>query len=185
MAKAKSATGITKIEAVQRALTELGPDAKVLGIQAYVKQHFGIEISTGVIYAYKNDLAKRAKNAKRPAPKSRSASANGLSKMAAVRQALSELGKKAKPLDIQKHLKERFNIDMTVAHISNYKSTILGKGKKKKAAAKNGTATAAPAARETKKLATSVSLEDIRAVKTLLTSVGAEDLKALIDLVAK
>jgi hypothetical protein len=189
MAKAKSETGITKMEGVKRALANLGTDAKVHDIQAYVKQHFGIEISTGVIYTYKNDLVKKAKDAKQPAPKSRSTSANGLTKMGAVRQALSELGKSAKPLDIQKFVKERFNITMTVAHISNYKTTILAK-KKRKAAARMAKgdvvaslAQPAPVTREAPKPGTGVTLDNLRALKELLGKVGADNLKELIDIV--
>jgi hypothetical protein len=188
MAKAKTGTGVTKIEAVKRALAELGKDAKVLDIQAYVKQHFGIEISTGVIYTYKKNLADKLKESKQAKP----APANGISKMDAVRQALSELGKTSKPVEIQKFVKERFNITMTVGHVSNYKTTILAK-KKRKAPAKTvrsdvavtSPVPPAPVAREAGKLSASVSLEDIRTVKSLLASVGADDLKDLIDLVAK
>src|SRR5262245_39601606 len=53
--------GLTKMDGVKRALAELGPDAKPLAIQDYVKKQFGIDVSTGVVSAYKKELKARAK----------------------------------------------------------------------------------------------------------------------------
>jgi hypothetical protein len=55
-----------KTEAVHRALDELGPDAKPLEIQAFVKDRFGVEISTKVVSIYKVKLAKRGRRRGRP-----------------------------------------------------------------------------------------------------------------------
>ena len=120
------------------------------------------------------------------------AKGNVITKMEGVRRALTELGKDAMPLQMQKYLKERFGITMTVAHISNYKSTILGPAKKKKPAAKKAekerASTAkvqvAPASRPAGKPATGIRLEDLRAVKELLGRVGADNLKVMIGLLA-
>src|SRR5580693_100357 len=49
----------------------------------------------------------------------------------AVRQAISELGKDASPIKIQEFVKSKFKMDMTTAHVSNYKTTVVReKGKK-------------------------------------------------------
>jgi hypothetical protein len=120
------------------------------------------------------------------------AKGNGITKMEGVRRALTELGRDTLPLQIQKYLKDRFGLTMTVAHISNYKSTILKPAAKKKPATKKAekesVATAqvqaGPATRPAGKVSTGISLEDLRAVKELVGRVGADTLKALIGLVA-
>jgi hypothetical protein len=68
-------------------------------------------------------------------PASPASPSAGLSKMDLVRKALDKLGKKAKPLAIQSHVKQEFGVDMTADHVSNYKGKILrGDTGKKKAA---------------------------------------------------
>src|SRR5262245_36178284 len=59
---------LNKFEAVKRTLVALGPDAKPLSIQEYVKKHFGIAISTNVVSAYKKELKARAKKKAAPRP---------------------------------------------------------------------------------------------------------------------
>ena len=58
---------------------------------------------------------------------------DGMTKLEAVRQALSELGKDAMPTQIKGFVKERFGLEMTTDHISTAKSDIRrragGKGK--------------------------------------------------------
>jgi hypothetical protein len=56
---------MTKWDAVRQALETLGPDAKPLAIQAYLKDNLGMEVKTSLISVYKKDLAK--KRAKMPA----------------------------------------------------------------------------------------------------------------------
>ncbi len=57
--------------------------------------------------------------------------AEKMSKMDAVRKAISELGKDVSPIKIQEFVKTKFGLDMTPAHVSNYKTTVLReKGKK-------------------------------------------------------
>jgi hypothetical protein len=58
---------ITKMEAVRRALKAMGRDAKPLAIQAYLKDHLGMEVKTNLISVYKKDLAKKAGKKKRAA----------------------------------------------------------------------------------------------------------------------
>jgi hypothetical protein len=121
----------------------------------------------------------------------------GMTKMEAVRQALAELGKDAKPLQLRAFVKERFGIDMTADHVSTYKGQILrkqqgaGRALKAKAAkppaapnAEPGQAapTPQPKARGT---AAGIGLGDITAVKDLVERVGADTLKQLIDVLAR
>jgi hypothetical protein len=58
--------GITKQEAVRRALAELGPDAKPLAIQGFIRDRLGMEVKTDLISFYKKAAKKKA-NAQGPA----------------------------------------------------------------------------------------------------------------------
>jgi hypothetical protein len=107
-----------------------------------------------------------------------------ISKMSAVRQAISDLGKHASPAAIQDFVKSRFQLSMTTGHISNYKSTILkGKGKRrgrpKSASGPRGKP--APASRDRN---VGVKVQEILSLRAMVGRVGADDLKALIDLVS-
>jgi len=109
-----------------------------------------------------------------------------ISKMGAVREALSALGKSAYPIKIQQYVKEKHNISMSTAHISNYKTYILRRRKKLKAAAKS--AAQKPEGGHTIALngkVSKISINDIEAAKLLVGRVGAKSLKALIDLLAE
>ena len=124
----------------------------------------------------------------------------GVSKMDAVRQAIRQLGRSAKPRQIQGAIKEQFGVAMTLDHISNYKSTILKQvGGQAKKAAKGPAAPkpaahqpAAPAAaRQPAKAAGSgtggdhLSVDDVRTVKALLSRLRPDSLKGLIDVLAR
>ena len=120
--------------------------------------------------------------------------AQGISKQEAVRRALAELGKNAKPSEIKPFVKERFGIEMSADHISTAKGTILKKAKTKKktkAAVKREAAPTAPAQAtprprpETGQAGGGISLDDIRTVRELLDRVGADRLRALIELLAR
>jgi hypothetical protein len=107
----------------------------------------------------------------------------GISKLAAVKKALKELGKDAMPVKIQEYVKETFSLEMSTSHVSNYKSLLLRKKKGKKAAE----AAPAPAAAPVKAASApagggSVSMGDIAAVKELVGRVGEDKLKSLIGL---
>jgi hypothetical protein len=111
------------------------------------------------------------------------------SKMAAVRAALKDLGNDAYPAAIGEYIKAKFDIEMSSAHISNYKTHLLrGKGKKrrKKQAAKGAEGAKASEAPKRvgapKKTGSSVSIGDLEAVKSLVDRVGADNLKSLITL---
>jgi hypothetical protein len=125
------------------------------------------------------------------AAKAKAGRAGGLSKMEAVRRALAELGRDAKPAQLRAFVKERFGIEMTADHVSTYKGQILRKEKEggpttppatKEPPARQAAPT--PPVRATPKAA-AVSLADIAAVKGLVGRVGAESLKQLIDLLAR
>jgi hypothetical protein len=58
---------ITKKEAVQQALTELGKAAKAADLQKYAKEKFGLDISTSLAKEYKGDLLKGKTDAKQTA----------------------------------------------------------------------------------------------------------------------
>jgi hypothetical protein len=128
------------------------------------------------------------------------AKGNGRTKLDAVREALKEMGKTAKPLAIRDFVKTRFGMDINTGLISTYKKELAGKrkgkrkrrGAKKHAAAKASTKAgaapkaAAPAARtQAGKGGRSISLKDVAAVKELVGRVGAEELLSLIDLLAR
>jgi hypothetical protein len=111
----------------------------------------------------------------------------GITKIEAVRQALSKLGKDASRPDIQKFVKDTYGLQMTLDHISNCK----GELRKKKKPAKTAVAQQSAAAKSepkkppTRPLAHGISLEDIEAVKSLVGRVGANSLKKLIDVMAR
>jgi hypothetical protein len=116
----------------------------------------------------------------------------GISKMEAVRQALSDLGKDAYPVKIQQHIKDKFNIAMSTAHISNYKTYLMRKHSKKAKSAAAKSAAQKPAGMHGERHVGSIngkiskiSLNDIEAAKLLVGRVGAKSLKALIDLLAE
>ena len=107
--------------------------------------------------------------------------AEKMSKMDAVRQAISVLGKDASPIKIQEFVKSKFKMDMTTAHVSNYKTTVLReKGKKTVAAHASAPAPVKPAPALAK--GSAVSLSDLAAVKGLVGRVGEDDLKSLIGI---
>ncbi|HEY7153084.1 MAG TPA: hypothetical protein VH575_03895 [Gemmataceae bacterium] len=57
-----------KAEAVRRALANLGRHATPTEIQRYIKDHFGVEMTTKVISVYKSKMAKKKGAARRKAP---------------------------------------------------------------------------------------------------------------------
>ncbi len=86
---AAKANGLTKKEAVRRALAKLGPQAKPAELQAHIKKAFGIEMTTDHVSTCKGDIlrkegapvsvgltaAKKPAAAKPAAPKSAAAKA--------------------------------------------------------------------------------------------------------------
>jgi hypothetical protein len=97
---------------------------------------------------------------------------NGMSKMAAMRRALAELGGDAQNQDIHKFLKSQLSINMDLKMISNYK-THLKAASKSAAIRKPGTPAAAPLA------ADGITLADIRVVKEVVNKIGADKVRSL------
>jgi hypothetical protein len=80
MARKKNG-GMTKQEAVRQALSELGNDAKPTQIKGFVKERFGIEMTTDHISTAKGDILRKAGGkgksvAKKPAQVQSAATAN-------------------------------------------------------------------------------------------------------------
>jgi hypothetical protein len=125
-----------------------------------------------------------------------------ITKMDAVRQALSALGKKVLLLQVRDYVKQHFGVEMTGDQVSVCKGKILHQRlRAAKATAKAATKSAAPK-RAVAKPSTQtsvaknttptrpapqgngISLDDIETVKALVERVGAGSLRKLIDLMA-
>jgi hypothetical protein len=119
----------------------------------------------------------------RPKQNRQAVQANGeaISKMEAVRRALAELGKDAKPLQMKEYIESHLGVEMSTDHISTYKSTLLkaGAGKKKPGRKPK---IAPLAARTTGK--GSIDMQDIRAVKELADRIGADNVRQLVDVLS-
>jgi hypothetical protein len=114
--------------------------------------------------------------------------AKPMSKMDAVRRALNDLGKQAMPRELHPYIKQNLGVDMSVDHISTYKSQILkkSKGKAKKAAASaNGAAAngaGVKAAKAAPKPAASSLSHQVAMLKAASAALGKEEAKRIIDL---
>jgi hypothetical protein len=104
--------------------------------------------------------------------------------MEAVRQAMSALGDDASPSEIQKHIKDKFDVDMNLNMISSYKSTLRGKkglgGRRKKRGRPrktDGAATAAPVS-----FHDAVPWKDLRTIKDIAERLGKKGLRDLVEL---
>jgi hypothetical protein len=98
-----------------------------------------------------------------------------------VEHAIDHLGRKAKRGHIQQYIKDNFGIDMTLSHISSYKSGYLRKKKARRLANREAGSTAAnsgPASGE-------VSFKDISAVKSLMERLGPKKFNSLVELLAR
>jgi hypothetical protein len=88
--------GITKMEAVRRALAELGPDAMPLRIKDYLKQHFRIDMDPQNISNYKSTLKTAEKNApsRQPSAKPAATLSGGFSleEIQAVKKVADRIG---------------------------------------------------------------------------------------------
>jgi hypothetical protein len=116
-----------------------------------------------------------------------------VSKTQAVREALRDLGRDAMPTTIWAHVMKRYNLDMSLNHISNIKST-LNKNAPKRGRPKKDKGSIAvvavvesskPAPSNGKRAGAAVDFKDIEVTKELAQRVGVKQLHALIDLVSK
>jgi hypothetical protein len=107
-------------------------------------------------------------------PKNRE-NGKAISKMEAVRRALADLGSDGMPVAIQKHIKEKFGVQMDPNMISNYKSAI-------KSASKSATIRSpAASTNASNKAAGGITAEDVRAVKELVGKIGADQVRQLAE----
>ena len=59
MSKSSNDKGISKMEAVRRALDRLGADAKPLKMKPYIQKKFGINMNANMISSYKSSVNKK------------------------------------------------------------------------------------------------------------------------------
>lgn len=113
----------------------------------------------------------------------------GTNKMEAVRRAMGALGMEASPDDIQKYLKEQFNMDMIANMISSYKSSIrrkagLSRRRRKKrgsVAAAVGENFTAPTRGRPPGSGDGIPMKDLRALKEIAGRLGVSRLRDLVD----
>ena len=91
------------------------------------------------------------------------------SQMGMVRVALQDMGGDPKPLEMQSHIKDKFNVELPANIISNYKSQIKRK---------NGTAGPGRGRRG------GLQVEDFETIRGLVRRLGAEQVKRLVEVVA-
>ncbi len=105
-------------------------------------------------------------------------------KMEAVRQAMDSLGYDASPLEIQKHVKDNFDVDMSANMISSYKSTLRSKaglsGRRKKRGRPKKAAVAV-AATTTASSHDAVPWKDLRTIKDIAGRIGKKNLRELVE----
>jgi hypothetical protein len=107
-------------------------------------------------------------------------------KMEAVRQAMDALGADASPLDLQRHIKTNFGVDMSANMISSYKSTVRKKlglgGRRKKRGRPRKTDAAAAAAPAPLTFHDAVLWKDLRTIKDVAGRIGKKNLRELVEL---
>ena len=92
------ANGLTKKEAVERALAELGRDAQPLAIQQHIKERYGLDMERSHISNYKTNLLKqRRTTARKPggrvvAPPHAAANGFSLDEIRAVKEIVDRIG---------------------------------------------------------------------------------------------
>jgi hypothetical protein len=101
-----------------------------------------------------------------------STTANGLSKMAMVREALATLGSEAKPKAIGEVVKAKHGISISPGMLSAYKSTINGSGASKSRAKIGGSGAG-------------ITIGDLEDVKALVNRIGPKGLSELVHVLAK
>src|SRR4051794_3011753 len=139
------ANGLTKMEAVRRALQDKGKDATPSLLKPYIKEKFGFDMTPEHITSCKTKVL-QAGRAKKPGPRPKVQAATvaettkavgpPMTKFDGVKRALADLGPDAMPLAIQGHVKKHFGIDISTAVVSAYKKELKAKAKSKPAAQK-------------------------------------------------
>ena len=149
--------GINKMEAVRQALAHFGSDAKPLAMQPWIKQQFGLDMSTDHISTYKGEIRKKAGKATPQA--------------AIPKAAAAPLGETPKrPASAAKK---------PVAPKAAPRKPSASKPQAQRAAPRSNPPSKGGSAGR------GISLDDIAAIKGLVGRVGAEPLRSLIDLLAR
>src|SRR5262245_14435757 len=154
---------INKMEAVRRALGQLGRDATPTQIQDYVRDTFGIRMSTNHISAYRSDI-RHKEAAKAQAPAAAPAAPSTAPAAAAPTPAATKPAPAAKPAAKKPAAKKPAPRPQAQPAAA-------------RAAAPKGAAGTGGAA--------GISLQDVQAVKELVGRIGADQLHKLIDLFAR
>jgi hypothetical protein len=106
--------------------------------------------------------------------------------MEAVRRAMDSLTYDASPSEIQKYIKDNFDVDMNPNMISSYKSTLRSKaglgGRRKKRGRPKKTAAAANAAASPVSFHDAVPWKDLRTIKDIAGRLGKKGLRDLVEL---
>ncbi len=105
----------------------------------------------------------------------------GPNKMQLVRDAMEALGPKAKPVEIQKEIKDKHSVDMNTQMISTYKSMIKKPPKAGKARGPGRPAKAAPAEKSGERMNIA---DDVILLRTLVSRLGARQMHQLIDVLS-
>jgi hypothetical protein len=103
-------------------------------------------------------------------------------KMEAVRQAMSKLGYDASPLEIQKFIKDSFDVDMSANMISSYKSTLRNKagmaGRRRRRGRPRKIDSAVPVSAA---FPDAVPLKDLRTIRDIAGRIGKKGLRELVE----
>jgi hypothetical protein len=93
----KNTEGISKMEGVRRALSELGTEAANKDIQTFLKSQFGIDMDSAMISSYKSNLKAAGKIPAAPQPSAQPPDAAGsdgitLDDIRAVKEVIDKVG---------------------------------------------------------------------------------------------
>jgi hypothetical protein len=127
-------------------------------------------------------------------PEAKTSATTGQAKMTkneAVRRAVRAIGRHTPLAQLQKYIKEHFDISMSTNHISTSRGDMFRKkgkkggqrGRKPGAAQAPAAASAAPAKGGSS--ASAIVLDDVLTVKKLVDRVGPDQLRVLIDTMTK
>lgn len=104
-----------------------------------------------------------------------------VNKMAAVKAILDEEGYDAKPAAILERLRKKYNVDMSPAMVSNYKSLLSRKAASQSQVARQPRARSAAT---TAGRGAGITLNDVEAVKKLADRIGADNVRKLAEVLS-
>lgn len=118
-----------------------------------------------------------AKTKRKQTTKTQQPGKSSISKMEAVRQALTEHGPDIMPSQILEFVKTKFGMTMSPAMVSNYKSTLSKKMAGKSAVVRRPRGERSSTSSQ--RLQATISLDDLSALKRLVDRLGADRIKEL------